>query len=267
MITFANAKINLGLFILSKREDGYHNIASLKYPIPLLDVIEFLPSENFELKILGKKIDGKLDDNLIFKAYSILKKKHRIGAVKIVLQKNIPTGAGLGGGSANATFTLTALNTYFKLNLSKDVLREYAGQLGSDCPFFVENTPQLALGKGDVLHPFDLNLKGKYLYLIHPNIHVSTADAYAKVTPNDSNFDWKSLKKLDFSQWKKNLLNNFETSVFEQHPFIGELKKEMYANGAIYASMSGSGSSVFGIFDTKPKAIRPELESQYILQL
>jgi 4-diphosphocytidyl-2-C-methyl-D-erythritol kinase len=195
MIVFANAKINLGLFILSKREDSYHNISSLKYPIPLFDVMEFLPSDSFQLKILGNEIDGKMEENLIFKAYSILKEKHGIGGVKIVIQKNIPLGAGLGGGSSNATFTMKALNDFFDLSLSEDEIREYVGRLGSDCPFFVANLPQLATQKGDVLQAFDLDLKGKYLYLIHPNIHVSTAEAYSRVVPKAVHFDWEKLKK------------------------------------------------------------------------
>ncbi|MDG1346767.1 MAG: 4-(cytidine 5'-diphospho)-2-C-methyl-D-erythritol kinase [Crocinitomicaceae bacterium] len=267
MIIFANAKINLGLFIHKKRNDGYHEISSLKFPIPLCDVIEILPSDHFVLKVLGAKIEGRMHDNLIYKAYSILKEKHNIAPVRIVLQKNIPIGAGIGGGSADATFTLIGLNDYFKLNLLKETLKEYADQLGSDCPFFVENKPQLASGKGDELLEFDLSLKGKFLYLIHPNIHISTAEAYAKVDPLPSSFEWISLKQKDFMFWKENLLNDFEKSIFPNHPEIDKVKLELYKNGAQYASMSGSGSSVFGIFDERPKELFPEFKSQFILAL
>lgn len=267
MIIFANAKINLGLFILKKRKDGYHEISSLKFPIPLCDVIEILPSEHFELKILGTEIDGDMQDNLIYKAYSILKEKHSIDPVRIVLQKNIPMGAGVGGGSADATFTLMGLNDYFNLNLSKETLKGYAAQLGSDCPFFVDTKPQLASGKGDELVEFELSLKGKFLYLIHPNIHISTAEAYANVEPMSSSFEWECLKQKDFMFWKENLANDFEKSIFPNHPEIEVLKLELYENGAQYASMSGSGSSVFGIFDERPKELFPEFKAQFILAL
>ena len=267
MIIFANAKINLGLFILSKREDGYHDIASLKFPIPLYDVLEILPAESFELTILGKTIDGDLSDNLIFKAYSILKEEHGIGAVRIVLQKNIPMGAGIGGGSADASFTLKGLNTYFQLNLSDEVLKEYAGRLGSDCPFFVENISQLATGKGDILHPFELDLKGKFLYLVHPNIHISTATAYAQVKPTQRNIDWEQVDRKDFSFWRTNLKNDFEDSVFPVYPELDEIKQTFYQHGAVYASMSGSGSSVFGIFEKRPERILETYATQFILEL
>ncbi len=267
MIIFANAKINLGLFILSKREDGYHDIASIKFSIPLYDVLEILPAESFELTILGKTIDGDLSDNLIFRAYSILKEEHGIGAVRIVLQKNIPMGAGLGGGSADATFTLKGLNTYFQLNLSEEVLKAYAGRLGSDCPFFVENIPQLATGKGEVLRPFELDLKGKFLYLVHPNVHISTAMAYARVKPTERNIDWEQIRQKDFSSWRTNLKNDFEDSVFPIYPELDNIKQAFYQHGAVYASMSGSGSSVFGIFDEKPARILDEYGTQFTLKL
>jgi len=267
MIIFANAKINLGLFILSKREDGYHDIASLKFPIPLYDVLEILPAESFELTILGKTIDGDLSDNLIFKAYSILKEEQGIGPVRIVLQKNIPMGAGIGGGSADATFTLKGLNTYFQLNLSDEVLKEYAGRLGSDCPFFVENIPQLATGKGDILRPFELDLKGKFLYLVHPNIHIRTATAYAQVKPTERNIDWEQIGQKDFSFWRTNLKNDFEDSVFPVYPELYDIKQAFYQHGAVYASMSGSGSSVFGIFEERPERILAPYATQFILEL
>lgn len=267
MIIFANAKINLGLFILSKRADGYHSISSVKYPIPLYDVIEILPSESFELTILGKEIAGELYDNLIWKAYHLLQKYHGIGPVRILLQKNIPMGAGLGGGSSNATFVLKGLNDYFKLGLSKDTLKSYASTLGSDCAFFVENVPQLATEKGEVLSPVEVNLKGKYLYLVHPDLHIGTAEAYALVRPKPTDFDWNRLVECRFSEWKAHLKNDFEASIFPVHPNLAELKDAFYAHGALYAAMSGSGSSVFGLFAEKPARMENKYASTFILEL
>lgn len=267
MIIFSNAKINLGLFILSKRADGFHDISSLKYPIPLYDVIEILPSPTFQLEIIGKEIKGKLEDNLIWKAYNLLNEKYNFGPVRIILQKNIPMGAGLGGGSSNATFVLKGLNTYFDLGMSNKELKNYASLLGSDCAFFVENTPQLATGKGEILSAFDLNLNGKFLYLIHPDIHVGTAEAYANVHPKISDFDWETVKSGDYKLWREKLINDFEVSIFPAHPEIEMLKTAFYAHGAVYAAMSGSGSSVFGIFDKKPARLMEQYGSQYVLEL
>jgi 4-diphosphocytidyl-2-C-methyl-D-erythritol kinase len=252
MILFANAKINLGLQIRRKREDGFHEIASLMYPIPYEDALEILPSEQFELVLLGAEIEGDMELNLITRAYRIMEKNHSIGPVKIILQKNIAMGAGLGGGSADASFTLMGLNNFFSLNLDIQTLKNYASTLGSDCPFFIENAPQLARGRGELLEGFDLNLKGYYLKLICPNIHLSTADAYAGVHPKESLFDWAKLKELDWAFWKENLVNDFERHLFKSYPVLDQIKKELYADGALYASMSGSGSSMYGIFKTQP---------------
>lgn len=264
---FSTAKINLGLFILNKRVDGYHSINSLKYPIPLTDVIEILPAETFSLQIIGKEIAGNIEDNLIWKAYNLIKSNHPISPVKIVLQKTIPMGAGLGGGSSNASFVLRGLNDFFELNLSDNLLREYASQLGSDCPFFIANCPQIASGKGDELAPFDLSLKGKFLYLIDPQIHIGTAEAYAGVQPKEVNFNWEELKNMDFEFWRKELKNDFEDSIFPVHPELAELKKLLYKNGAVYASMSGSGSSIYGIFETKPEIFSSKIGSHRVFDL
>ncbi len=267
MIIFANAKINLGLHVLSKREDGYHEIESLKFPIPLYDVIEILPSASFQLDILGMEIEGNLEDNLIWKAFEIIRENHAVDPVRIILQKNIPMGAGLGGGSSDATAVLRGLNDFFSLDISDENLRKYAAQLGSDCPFFVANTPQLAKGKGEALEPFHLDLKGKYLYLIHPNIHVSTAQAYSKIEPKDRSFDWHELSNTEVSNWKSSIKNDFENSVFRVHPEIGSLKEAFYEHGAEYAAMSGSGSAVFGIFKAMPQKMDVNYPSQFILEL
>ncbi|MGJ8661130.1 MAG: 4-(cytidine 5'-diphospho)-2-C-methyl-D-erythritol kinase [Bacteroidota bacterium] len=267
MILFSTAKINLGLFILNKRLDGYHTISSLKYPIPLSDVLEILPSETFSLQILGKEIKGKLEDNLIWKAYNLIKEKYNIPAVKIILQKNIPMGAGLGGGSSNASFVLKGLNEFFNLSISDEELRIMAGKLGSDCPFFIANIPQIASEKGEVLEPFELDLKGKYLYLIDPQIHISTAEAYAGVQPLATIFNWDELKKLDFQIWRTSLKNDFEDSIFPKYPELKNLKSLLYEHGAAYASMSGSGSSIFGIFEKKPTLLDSAIGVHKIIEL
>jgi 4-diphosphocytidyl-2-C-methyl-D-erythritol kinase len=267
MIMFSTAKINLGLFILNKRDDGYHSIASLKYPIPLSDVIEILSADSFSLQTLGKEIAGNVEDNLIWKAFNILKSKHKIPPVKIILQKIIPMGAGLGGGSSNASFVLKGLNEFFDLNLTDDKLIEYAGELGSDCPFFIANVPQIAFGKGEILETFDFSLKGKYLYLIDPQIHIGTAEAYSGVKPQEVNFHWEELKKMDFSFWRTELKNDFEKSIFPLYPELAKLKQLLYNHGADYASMSGSGSSMFGIFENKPEIFSSEIGIHRIIEL
>jgi|TARA_R110000737_G_scaffold352989_1_gene401571 4-diphosphocytidyl-2-C-methyl-D-erythritol kinase len=264
---FSTAKINLGLFILEKRNDGYHSIASLKYPIPLTDVIEILPADTFSLQIIGKEIAGNIEDNLIWKAYNLIRSNHAISPVRIILQKTIPMGAGLGGGSSNASFVLKGLNDFFDLNLDENLLREYAGHLGSDCPFFIANSPQIATGKGEVLEPFDLSLKGKYLYLIDPQIHIGTAEAYSGVKPKDRNFNWEELKNMNFEFWRKDLKNDFEDSIFPRHPELAELKQLLYKKGAVYASMSGSGSSIFGIFDSKPEIFSSKIGTHRLFDL
>ncbi|MFA7273400.1 MAG: 4-(cytidine 5'-diphospho)-2-C-methyl-D-erythritol kinase [Crocinitomicaceae bacterium] len=267
MILFSNAKINLGLFILNKRPDGFHNLASLKFPVPLTDVLEILPADEFSLQILGKEVQGKLEDNLIWKAYELIRKEYSISPVQMILQKNIPMGAGLGGGSSNATFALKGLNDFFQLGISDEVLRQMAAKLGSDCPFFVANQPQMATETGTVLTPFDLSLKGLFLYLIDPQIHVSTAMAYAGVVPRESNFDWEKLKSKDWNFWQKELKNDFEPSIFAQQPKIQEIKNQLYEQGAVYASMSGSGSAVYGLFESQPQELNRKDVGHFVFEL
>jgi len=266
MILFSTAKINLGLFILNEREDGYHSIASLKYPIPFSDVIEILLADKFSFQVIGKEIAGKLEDNLIWRAFNLMKLEYDIPNVKIILQKTIPMGAGLGGGSANASFVLKGLKDYFQLEITDGKLREMAGKLGSDCPFFIANVPQLATGKGEVLKTFDLNLKGKFIYLIDPQIHIGTAEAYSGVQPKETEFDWEELKKMNFSYWRENLKNDFEISIFPKHPELELLKTQLYDHGADYASMSGSGSSIFGLFEKRPELFRSEIGIHRIIE-
>ena len=249
MVTFPNAKINLGLYILSERPDGYHNIHSCFYPVPFADVLEIVTSEQFEFKSSGLSIPGS--GNLCIQAFEMLKTNHGIGNVKIHLHKVIPIGAGLGGGSANATFALYMLNEIFNLNLQTEALETYAARLGSDCPFFVRNIPVIASDTGTTLKPLDISLKGMYLALISPGIHVSTAQAYSGVSPTSADNNLQNLLKQPVMKWRNELINDFEKSVFPQHPKIKHIKTQLYGLGALYSSMTGSGSAVYALFENE----------------
>ncbi|MEM6524626.1 MAG: 4-(cytidine 5'-diphospho)-2-C-methyl-D-erythritol kinase [Bacteroidota bacterium] len=250
MISFPNAKINLGLNILSKRPDGYHNISSCFYPIPFYDVLEIVKSTDFEFKTTGLSIPG--NGNLCVQAFEILKQDYNIQNVKIHLHKVIPIGAGLGGGSADATFTLKMLNAIFELELDDFVLEKYAAKLGSDCPFFVKNAPVLALSTGTEFHNLDINLKEYFLVLVSPHVHISTVEAYSGVTPKNPSIKLSESLKQPLTFWKSRVINDFEGSIFPKHPEISSLKEQMYQQGAIYASMTGSGSAVYGLFESEP---------------
>ena len=254
MILFPPAKINLGLRVLRKREDGYHEIETCMVAIPLCDVLEILPAKEFMFSQSGLKVDSVPSDNLCVQAFNRLDKEFNLPAVHIHLLKNIPMGAGLGGGSADATYVLKGLNTLFNLGLSEDRLRSIAAELGSDCPFFVAEIPQIATGRGEELSPFELNLSGYYLKIVNPGIHVSTAEAYANVVFDTDKTKLSGLLAKPISEWKSTLHNSFEDSIFPAHPAIKIIKESMYAEGAVYAAMSGSGSTVFGIFTKEPSA-------------
>lgn len=249
MITFPNAKINLGLNIVSKRDDGYHNIESCFYPIPWHDSLEVIEAASFAFHSYGLDIPGNTSSNLCVKAYELIKKDHDIPPVEIHLLKNIPMGAGLGGGSADGAFTLKTLNELFKLNLTSSQLEAYALQLGSDCPFFIKNEPVLAKGRGEQLEVIDLDLSGYYLAIHNPDIHVSTKEAYAGVSPQAPSKSINEIIQSPIQEWKGQLVNDFESSIFPNHAEIEQLKNGMYEAGAIYASMTGSGSTVFGLFE------------------
>jgi 4-diphosphocytidyl-2-C-methyl-D-erythritol kinase len=249
MLTFPNAKINLGLNITSKRGDGFHDIDSCFYPIPLKDALEIFPSEILKFSSTGIPIPGNSDDNLVLKAYHLIKADYDIPAIEIILHKNIPMGAGMGGGSADGAFMLSMLNDYFKLKLSNEKLEDYALKLGSDCPFFIENTPKLVGGRGEVFESTSVDLSGYYLALIYPDIHISTAEAYRGVKPQESKILVKeALENYPIDEWKGILKNDFEEGIFEKYPKLQEIKSRFYTAGAIYASMTGSGSTIFGIF-------------------
>lgn len=252
MITYPNAKINLGLNIVEKRPDGYHNLETVFYPINLQDALEVNlreGEEEFSLKVSGVSIEGEPEDNLVVKAYRLLKKDYpNMPAIDIHMYKHIPTGAGLGGGSADAAFMIKLLNEKFKLNLSIEKMEEYAAILGADCAFFIQNKPVFASGIGNIFEPIQLSLKGYYLVLVKPDIFVSTKDAFAHITPKKPTQSLKEIIRMPVETWRATMKNDFEESVFQKFPEIAAIKEKLYDLGAIYASMSGSGSSVFGIF-------------------
>ena len=256
MLCFPNAKINLGLNVVEKRSDGFHNIETIFYPIPLCDGLEITNSKGskiYEFNSSGIPINIDNSDNIVVKAFELIKSQYKIPSTAIHLHKNIPFGAGLGGGSADAAFMIKMLNDFYKLELSSEKMEDLAGKLGSDCPFFIQNTPVFAEGKGEIFSPININLSGYYILLIKPDIHISTPEAYAGITPKPSKKPLQQLIELPIEEWKENIFNDFEDSIFPNHPKLAQLKSELYENGAVYAAMSGSGSTIFGIFNKEPE--------------
>lgn len=252
MILFPPCKINLGLRVISKREDGYHELETVMFQLPFFDVLEIVKADSFSIKTTGIAIESPSENNLCVKAYHLLQQDFKLSPVHIHLHKNIPMGAGLGGGSADGTYTLLALNELFDLKMSILQLQNYALKLGSDCPLFVLKNPQLAKGRGEILEICELNLSGHYIHLINLGIHVSTKDAFSNIQLNKNQFSVLESLKKPIETWKDLLMNDFECSVFEKFPTLGELKEKLYQNGAIYVAMSGSGSTLFGIYNNKP---------------
>lgn len=259
MITFPPCKINLGLRVVRKRQDGYHDIETCFYPVPWCDVQEVIKSDSFKFSKSGLPIPGSDDENLCIKAYELLKRDFGIGPVKIHLHKVVPMGAGLGGGSSDAASTLHLLNKVFELNLSREKLHEYAASLGSDCAYFLQQQPMIGTGRGEILSPVDIRLENKYMVILKPDVHVSTADAYAGITPHVPEISLREVLQLPVDQWRNTLVNDFEKTVFEKYPAIEKLKEGLYDMGATYACMSGSGASVFGLFENQV-SIPEELE-------
>ena len=268
MITYPNAKINIGLNITERRPDGYHNIESVFYPINLQDAVEIKtiegeePQGGYKLKVSGTILDGTPDDNLVVKAYQLLRKDFNFPAQKIHLYKHIPVGAGLGGGSSDAAAIIKMLNEKFALGLTSEQMQNYAVQIGADCPFFINNTPVFATGIGNIFTPIELSLHGKTIILVKPDIFVSTRDAYALVKPIPAAIPLTEAIKQPISEWKQIITNDFEKSVFAKYPEIAAIKDKLYDMGALYASMSGSGSAVYGIFDS-PIEYADEIFSGY----
>ncbi|OJJ14159.1 4-(cytidine 5'-diphospho)-2-C-methyl-D-erythritol kinase [marine bacterium AO1-C] len=258
MISFPNAKINLGLNIIEKRPDGFHNLESCFYPVDWQDILEILPSNTLKFQSSGLSIpeDGK--DNLCLRAYHLLREDFDLSPVHIHLHKVIPIGAGLGGGSADAAFTIKNLNQLFNLNLDTDAMQNYARQLGSDCAFFIENTPKYCFGKGDQFADIDINLKAKFLVLVYPATHVSTGEAYAGIALKHSTMSIQEIFQKETNEWKNLLKNDFEPQIFAKYPSIAQLKNQLYEQGAIYASMTGSGSTLFGIFEAPVELSLPQ---------
>ncbi len=254
MVVFPNAKINLGLNIIEKRKDGYHNIESCFYPIPFTDALEVIESDQLSFSSTGIDIPGKQEDNLCLKAYYLVRENYDIPPVAIHLHKQIPIGAGLGGGSADGAFMITLLNEKFNLGISLKGQEKLAGQLGSDCPFFIRNKPTLVEGTGNEFSTINFSLEGSYLVLVMPAIHISTAQAYSGVTPKKSVSGLKmTLENETLPQIQSTVKNDFEEPVFNQFPELADVKKQLIESGAIYASMTGSGSAIFGIFNSEPR--------------
>jgi len=256
MICFPNAKINIGLRILEKRADGYHNIESVFYPVGWCDALEAIPMDGFgkiELHLSGIPVPGRTDDdNLCVKLYKLLSEKHKLPSLKMWLHKTIPIGAGLGGGSSDAAHFMKMLNVMCRLNLSVDEMKMYVASLGSDCVFFIENKPVIAFERGEVTEAINLNLSGYYLGLIYPETQISTPSAYGLVKARPRKDSLKNIvQNKKISDWRDCVVNDFEKPLFEKFPVISEVKEKLYGAGAVYAAMTGSGSAVYGIFKEK----------------
>lgn len=273
MITFPCAKINLGLNIVSNRPDGYHNLETVFYPIPLTDALEIkymdekFPSESpCDLKITGNDIDCNEEDNLVIKAYQLLAADFQLPRVHAHLVKRIPTQAGLGGGSSDAAYMIRLLDERFRLNIGIPEMERYAAKLGADCAFFITADPSYAEGIGDVLMPVDVpgaGLGGYYLAVVKPSVAVSTRDAYAAIVPKTPAKCCRDIVRQPIETWKDELVNDFEAPIFAMHPELATIKQSLYDAGAVYAAMSGSGSALFGIFREQPTGLEKEFEGMF----
>jgi 4-diphosphocytidyl-2-C-methyl-D-erythritol kinase len=257
MVLFPPCKINLGLRVLRRRSDGYHDIESCLYPVPWTDILELVPAEKLSFHATGLAMDVPADKNLCLKAYHLLNEKFGVPPARIHLHKILPMGAGLGGGSSDAVATLKALNEVFSLRLNADELKLLAVEIGSDCPFFVSALPQMAQGRGEQLSPARVSLKGIYMIVVKPDVSISTAQAYSWVRPADIGEPVASVLALPYGEWKASLVNDFEAPVFGRFPQLANIKQKLYECGAFYSSMSGSGSAMFGLFK-EPVAFPPE---------
>lgn len=270
MITFPNAKINIGLQVTERRPDGYHNLDTVFYPIPINDALEVIVAENVDydcrLHISGIAIEGDTDNNLVVRAYRLLAADYTLPSIDIYLYKHIPTGAGLGGGSADASYMLRLLNEMFELGITKEQLEIYAAKLGADCPFFISNTPVYATGIGNEFHPIHLDLSGWYIVVVKPDVFVSTKEAYSMVKPEkpEVTLDKKIVRPI--TEWKDTISNDFEKGIFALHPELNDIKEKLYALGAKYAAMSGSGSALFGLFEAPIENVEQYFEGCFCEQ-
>lgn len=266
MVIFPRAKINLGLRVIEKRNDGYHNIETVFYPVGLSDALEIVMAPEGTgkdlLEITGLPTGGDTENNLVTRAVRLLREDHDIPFLRIHLHKMIPPGAGLGGGSSDAASAIKALNRCFRMGLSTERMKEYALRLGSDLPFFIDCQPSHASGRGEIMSPAPEYLKGCYLILVNPGIHVSTARAYENCTPSNASGSLDIIDHLPLAEWKNHIFNDFEDYVFKIHPVIKEIKDTLYDSGAVFSLMSGSGSTVYGIFGNEipvPVSLQPQV--------
>ena len=260
MIRFPNCKVNLGLHILGKRADGYHDLETVFYPVSICDALEILPlpddSDKPRFTLSGLPVSGDASNNLCMKAWQLLKQDFpQLPAVNIHLHKAIPMGAGLGGGSADGAFMLMMLNEKFNLGIPDESLAQYALELGSDCPFFIHNKPCFAAGRGEKTEPVNVNLSGFYFYIINPNIHINTGEAFSQLQYQNHTESLQNIIRQPIETWRDILRNDFEEGIVKQHSVIGDLVQQLYHHEAVYAAMSGSGSTVFGIFKNKPETL------------
>lgn len=275
MVAFPNCKINLGLNVIGKRNDGYHDLETVFYPLRLKDAVEVIENKNIQQSTLnvqfsmsGTTVEGDIEKNLCVKAYRLLKKDFpHLPAIQMHLHKAIPMGAGLGGGSADGAFTLKLLNKKFELGLSEKQLIDHSLQLGSDCPFFIINKPCYATGRGENVQQIGIDLSNYKIVIVHPGIHISTAWAFENITPQKPVRSVKEIIHQPIETWKNELKNGFEEPVFNKYPEIKKIKDELYNAGAVYASMSGSGSSVFGIFENQKQINIPSFPGNYFIKI
>ena len=260
MLLFPNAKINLGLQIINKRDDGFHNLETIFVPVPWTDILEVVPnnSEEINFKCTGLLIPGKTQNNFIVKAFYAMQAQYKISGVDVHLHKNVPIGGGLGGGSSDVAFFVKGINELFDLKLSNATMKEIVLPYGSDCPFFIENKPQLGTGIGTTLDPIAIDLTGYWMVLVAPDVHVATAQAYAKIQPKAPKHRLRELINKPIATWKEYMKNDFEKSVFSKFPAVAKVKQTLISAGALYASMSGSGATCYGIFKEKPALAFPE---------
>lgn len=267
MILFPNAKINLGLNILSKREDGYHELETIFYPIGLKDGLEFIENKRnrIEFTSSGLPLNIAPEENIVVKAYHLLAVDNTLPGLDIHLHKVIPSGAGLGGGSSDAAFLMKGLNDYFEMGLFVSQLKKYAVRLGADCSFFLENKPAFACGIGEQLQNIEFSLKGYFIVLVKPPLGVGTKEAYTGIKPSTPRFALYESIQLPHEKWQKTIQNDFEIPVFPLYPVIAEIKSKLIDRGAVYASMSGSGSSVFGLFKSEPEFTTLDFPEDYFI--
>jgi len=267
MICFPNAKINLGLRILNRREDGFHNIETVFVPVGFRDILEIVPSSDHttSIKMSGIAIDGSPDNNLCMKAAALMRLYYNIPDVKMHLHKIIPMGAGLGGGSADAAFTIITINKLFNLDLDATRMKQIAAELGSDCAFFIDNTTSLGSQKGEVLEAINVEaLDALTVVIVKPDLHISTAEAYQHVVPNPLPSNLKELVLEPVTRWKETIVNDFEKPLALSYPEIEKIKQRLYNKGALYASLSGSGSALFALFDAEPDDIATEFPDCFV---